>query len=221
MLRATFRSLIPRACLPLPSCPTRATLFFCRACSISVMSAPVEPPTSSAPQSNAPDGRSNPEGPKVSSSKIAKKEKKAGTSADPSKPLLEVGLLTLLLLHPLPSQTIVQQQMQPPPEYLAHRIKMWDQLKAEQDEFYRSKHCLNPNLIPYSRSAHCATRLHATFKDQSRQEIQVTLSNGSKREGTSWETTPMDIARRISSSLAQRIVIAKGRLSPIQHLYCF
>jgi threonyl-tRNA synthetase len=103
--------------------------------------------------------------------------------------------------------------MQPPPEYLTHRIKMWDELKAEQDEFYRSKCCLNLCLIPYPRRAHCASLLHAAFEDQPRQEIQVTLPDGSKREGKSWQTTPMDIAKQISSSLAQRIVIAKARLN--------
>lgn len=44
---------------------------------------------------------------------------------------------------------------------------------------------------------------------QPRQEIEITMPDGSKRKGTSWETSPMDIAREISKGLADRIVIAK------------
>ncbi len=47
--------------------------------------------------------------------------------------------------------------------------------------------------------------------EQARQEISVTLPDGSVRKGTSWETRPMDIAKSISSSLAERIVISKAR----------
>ncbi|KAJ1950786.1 threonyl-tRNA synthetase, partial [Linderina macrospora] len=42
-----------------------------------------------------------------------------------------------------------------------------------------------------------------------REKIAITLPDGSQREGTSWETTPMDIANSISKSLAKRLVIAK------------
>lgn len=44
---------------------------------------------------------------------------------------------------------------------------------------------------------------------QPRQEIEVTMPDGSIRKGTSWETSPMDIAKEISKGLADRIVIAK------------
>ncbi|KAI0080421.1 tars protein [Panus rudis PR-1116 ss-1] len=70
----------------------------------------------------------------------------------------------------------------PPPEYFDHRIKMFEQLKQEYDEWVKS---------------------------QPRQEIEITLPDGSKRKGTSWETSPMDIAKEISKGLADRIVIAK------------
>ncbi|KAF9507042.1 hypothetical protein BS47DRAFT_1374003 [Hydnum rufescens UP504] len=72
--------------------------------------------------------------------------------------------------------------MQPPPHYIAHRIKIFDELKAEYDEF---------------------------IKNQPRQSIQITLPDGSHRHGISWVTSPMDIAKEISASLSQRIVIAK------------
>ena len=46
-------------------------------------------------------------------------------------------------------------------------------------------------------------------EDQPRQDIQVTLPDGSERKGTSWETSPMDIAKELSKSLADKTVIAK------------
>ncbi|KAJ2861779.1 threonyl-tRNA synthetase [Coemansia aciculifera] len=42
-----------------------------------------------------------------------------------------------------------------------------------------------------------------------REKIAITLADGSEREGLSWETTPMDIAKSISMSLAKALVIAK------------
>ncbi|KAI0729485.1 hypothetical protein C8Q72DRAFT_884263 [Fomitopsis betulina] len=73
-------------------------------------------------------------------------------------------------------------ELSPKPEFFDHRIKMFDQLKAEYDEW---------------------------VKAQPRQEIEVTMPDGSIRKGTSWETSPMDIAKEISKGLADRIVIAK------------
>lgn len=49
--------------------------------------------------------------------------------------------------------------------------------------------------------------------DQPRQDIHVTLPDGSERKGTSWETSPMDIAKELSKSLSERIVISKVRCS--------
>ena len=45
--------------------------------------------------------------------------------------------------------------------------------------------------------------------DQPRQEITITLPNGTEKKGTSWQTSPMDIAKEISKGLSERIVIAK------------
>ena len=50
---------------------------------------------------------------------------------------------------------------------------------------------------------------HIWAPDQPRQEIAITLPDGSQRKGTSWETSPMDIAKQISPSFADRVVIAK------------
>lgn len=44
---------------------------------------------------------------------------------------------------------------------------------------------------------------------QPREPITVTLPDGTTKEGTSWETSPMTIAQGISKSLAERTVIAK------------
>ena len=45
---------------------------------------------------------------------------------------------------------------------------------------------------------------------QARQEIIITMPDGAERKGTSWETSPMDIAKEISKSLSERLVIAKA-----------
>lgn len=37
------------------------------------------------------------------------------------------------------------------------------------------------------------------------------MPDGSEKKGTSWETSPMDIAKEVSKSLSERIVIAKVR----------
>ena len=42
-----------------------------------------------------------------------------------------------------------------------------------------------------------------------REEITITLPNGKEEKGTSWETTPLMIAKGISKSLLERTVITK------------
>lgn len=73
-------------------------------------------------------------------------------------------------------------ELNPPPEYIAHRIEMFDRLKAKYDAFVAA---------------------------QPRVPIKVTLPDGRQMDGTAWETTPMSIAKSISNSLADRLVIAK------------
>lgn len=48
--------------------------------------------------------------------------------------------------------------------------------------------------------------------DQPRQEIQITMRDGSIRKGMTWETSPMDIGKEISKSFVDRMVIAKVHL---------
>ncbi|KAG6825337.1 hypothetical protein H0H92_004037 [Tricholoma furcatifolium] len=74
-------------------------------------------------------------------------------------------------------KTKAVEALQPRPEFFDHCIKMFEELKAEQDAF---------------------------IKAQPREEIMVTLPDGSEQKGTSWETSPMDIAKEVSKSLSER-----------------
>ncbi|XP_053406030.1 threonine--tRNA ligase 1, cytoplasmic-like isoform X2 [Mercenaria mercenaria] len=72
--------------------------------------------------------------------------------------------------------------MDPPPEFLASRQQLWDQLKKEYDDWVAA---------------------------QERVSIKVTLPDGKVVEGKAWETTPYDVAKGISQGLADNTVIAK------------
>ena len=72
--------------------------------------------------------------------------------------------------------------MTPPPAYLQHRMDLFDELKKKHD---------------------------ADLASRPREPITVTLPDGSVKEGTSYETSPMDIARNIAKSLADKAVIAE------------
>ncbi|KIM36149.1 hypothetical protein M413DRAFT_20609 [Hebeloma cylindrosporum] len=73
-------------------------------------------------------------------------------------------------------------ELQPAPEFFDHRLKIFNELKAEYDAFVAA---------------------------QPREEITVTMPDGSERKAKSWETSPMDVAKEVSKSLSERIVIAK------------
>lgn len=53
------------------------------------------------------------------------------------------------------------------------------------------------------------------FVAQPREEITITLLDGSERKGKSWETSPLDIAKLLSKSLADRVVISKVRTATL------
>lgn len=72
--------------------------------------------------------------------------------------------------------------MSPAPDFFQYRLDLFEKLKAKQDE---------------------------EIKNKPRLPITVTLPDGSVKEGTSWETSPLDIAGQISKSLVERTVIAK------------
>ena len=71
-----------------------------------------------------------------------------------------IGPLVLLYLF----------QLVPPPEFMASRQILWDQLKKEQDDWVAA---------------------------QPRKPIKITLPDGKVVDGQSWETTPFEVARGI------------------------
>lgn len=73
-------------------------------------------------------------------------------------------------------------EMSPPPDFLQKRLDLFDKLKKEQD---------------------------AVMAAKPREKIIITMPNGDVKEGTSWETTPADIAKSISNSLYKRTVVAR------------
>ncbi|KAF9109931.1 threonyl-tRNA synthetase [Mortierella sp. AM989] len=73
-------------------------------------------------------------------------------------------------------------EVSPTPEYVAHRIAMFDNLKKKADE---------------------------VDAGQPRVAITITMPDGSEREGIAWQTSPMEIAKGIAKSLSERVVIAK------------
>ncbi|KAI0142691.1 threonyl-tRNA synthetase [Xylariaceae sp. FL1272] len=73
-------------------------------------------------------------------------------------------------------------EMKPPPEFLQTRLDMFDRLKKQYDDDVAKK---------------------------PREQITITMPDGSLKVGTSWETTPGDIAKGISNSLYKRTVVAR------------
>ncbi|KAI0088225.1 threonyl-tRNA synthetase [Irpex rosettiformis] len=145
--------LRPRPCKLLPRLPPpHSTAKLVLRCTMA--SVALEPVSSTAKPAQLPALM----GPHAGDKKPKEKKVKAGLASE----------------HPL--------ELQPPPEFFDHRIKIFDKLKAEYDEW---------------------------VKAQPREEIEITLPDGSKRKGTSWETSPLDIAKEISKGLADRIVISK------------
>ncbi|CCD22391.1 threonine--tRNA ligase THS1 NDAI_0A02330 [Naumovozyma dairenensis CBS 421] len=77
-----------------------------------------------------------------------------------------------------------QQQLylDPEPQFIEERIQLFETLKKQYDEKVAS---------------------------MKRVPLKIVLKDGAVKEATSWETTPMDIARGISKSLADNVCIAK------------
>jgi hypothetical protein len=69
------------------------------------------------------------------------------------------------------------------PEFLAERLKIWDELYAQQTE---------------------------KIKNLPREQIMVKLKDGKLVEGVSFETTPLDIAKKnLKKSLVPDLIVAK------------
>jgi len=64
----------------------------------------------------------------------------------------------------------------------ANRIAVWDRLYAKQQ---------------------------AEIEKKPRKPITITLPDGATKEGTSWQTTPLEIAKSLSKKLAEDVVVAK------------
>ena len=73
-------------------------------------------------------------------------------------------------------------ELSPPPAYIDHRIRIFEKLKAAHD---------------------------AEVAQKPRDPITITLENGRIEAGKAWETTPAFVARSISKSLSERVVIAR------------
>ncbi|EGF83910.1 hypothetical protein BATDEDRAFT_18299 [Batrachochytrium dendrobatidis JAM81] len=73
-------------------------------------------------------------------------------------------------------------EFSPQAPFIQHRIDMFDRLKKEYD---------------------------AEIAAKPRTPIEVTLPDGRIMPGVAWETTPFEIAKTLSKSLADRVVIAK------------
>ncbi|TDZ29556.1 Threonine--tRNA ligase [Colletotrichum spinosum] len=73
-------------------------------------------------------------------------------------------------------------ELYPPPEFLQKRIDLFDKLKKQYDD---------------------------EVAQRPRQPITITMPDGSVRQGTSYETTPGEIAKSISNSLYKRTVVAR------------
>lgn len=73
-------------------------------------------------------------------------------------------------------------ELNPWPSYIEERIQLWNKFKEKYEE---------------------------ELKNKTNEEISITLPDGKIIEGSSWKTTPYDVARQISQGLADNTVIAK------------
>ncbi|KAK8131040.1 hypothetical protein PG984_007478 [Apiospora sp. TS-2023a] len=73
-------------------------------------------------------------------------------------------------------------EMTPPPDFLKHRLDLFNKIKQRQDEELAQK---------------------------PRVPINITMPDGTIKTGTSYETTPGEIAKGISNSLYKRTVVAR------------
>lgn len=75
-----------------------------------------------------------------------------------------------------------QLELDPQPQFIDERIKLFDELKSEYDSFVAS---------------------------QERVPIKVTLKDGTVKEATAWESSPFGLAKDIGKSFLERQVISK------------
>ena len=73
-------------------------------------------------------------------------------------------------------------ELKEPPSFISERLVLWDKLKAERETWLAA---------------------------QPRDPITITLPDGKEVAGTSWSTTPYEVASGISKGLADNCVVAK------------
>ncbi|KAK4687280.1 threonyl-tRNA synthetase, partial [Tremellales sp. Uapishka_1] len=118
-----------------------------------------------------------------------KKDKKGGGSSGEVSKCIWLGVVSANLLY---------EQLSPPPEFFAERIKIFDEYKAKYEKWVSGK------LI-----SELTGSVSSFLSEQPREAITITLPNGTAVEGVAWETTPLQIAKGISPSLADRVIISK------------
>ena len=91
--------------------------------------------------------------------------------------------VTIFVIQLLQSELIIIfTEMNPHPQFIADRIVLWDKLKKKYEDEVAAK----PRTV-----------------------IKITLPDGKTVEGTSWETTPYQVAAGISQGLADSTIISK------------
>lgn len=83
---------------------------------------------------------------------------------------------------PVPVADTGPLEMQPPPAFIQERVELFDRLYKEQQEELARK---------------------------PRDDIQITMPDGTVKPGKAYETTPAEIAKGISNSLLKRTVVAR------------
>jgi threonyl-tRNA synthetase len=78
------------------------------------------------------------------------------------------------------------------PAYIAERKSLFNELYEKQKEKYAGNLSFNNVFVAFSH-----------------EKITITLPDGKQKEGVAFETTPMDIVKGISNSLAKEVVVAK------------
>lgn len=85
------------------------------------------------------------------------------------------------------------------PKFIEERKKQFDELYSVQQAKYEGKSYI------YS-DTYCIIAF-------SKEPIKITLPDGNVKEGTSFVTTPLDIAKMLSNSLPEKVVVSKVRYS--------
>lgn len=98
----------------------------------------------------------------------------------------------------------------PKPEFVEHRIKIWDEWKAKREAEKKGELLL---FFEFSINISLILTIHS---DQPQKPIKITLPDGKEVDGVAGQTTPLDIAKKISKGLAEAVVVAKVCISTLR-----